>query len=250
MKTLLRKLNNSHVFHIVVILSIIFILSFITLLIILRYNVEGETNLPFNLSKISIISTSEGINKETTDTRWAFDISQNNDIYIQFDKNPDCSETEYIDSIIIENISTQSINNENIKIYKPDLDSTQLIFSNNEINLAQTLEYTGSTQNNFKSMELTTQGGTIAFRCSNSDIAEYLSNDEIINHAELLQKIGITNEQLKIDIQFDLILKLGNGNSYKTRIDLDLPINDIIASGTTSLEITDLDEIIFKKVTE
>ena len=50
-----------------------------------NYDENGEKNLPFNISKISIISTSEGIDKTSeTENKWAFDINQNNDIYICF----------------------------------------------------------------------------------------------------------------------------------------------------------------------
>ena len=72
----LKNLVNKKYFHMAII-SIIFIsILFIVAVIILRYQVEGETNMPFQLSKISIISSSEGIDKEVVDSRWAFDVYQ------------------------------------------------------------------------------------------------------------------------------------------------------------------------------
>ena len=55
----LKRITNSKSFHIVVIIVIITIILFTAGLIILKYNVEGETNMPFDLTKISVISTSE-----------------------------------------------------------------------------------------------------------------------------------------------------------------------------------------------
>ena len=61
--------------------------------------------MPFKLSKISLISSQEGIDKQATDTKWAFDVSQNNDVYIYIEKNNSYSKTEAIKSVKIENVS-------------------------------------------------------------------------------------------------------------------------------------------------
>ena len=68
----------------------------------LKYEVEGEKNMPFQLTKISIISTANGIpNTETLD-RWNFNLVQNNDIYFNFEKNENYKEQESIKKISIE----------------------------------------------------------------------------------------------------------------------------------------------------
>ena len=52
----------------------------------IKYQVEGDKNMPFNLSKIIIVSTAEG--QETKgDKKWNFKVYQNNDVYIYIDKN-------------------------------------------------------------------------------------------------------------------------------------------------------------------
>ena len=244
MKEFLRKLRNSKYFHIMVIMLIIFALTFATFLIILRYEVEGETKLPFEISKISIISTAQGTNKEALDTRWAFDISQNNDIFIEFDKNPEYKKVEYLKKITIKNIQTSK---ENIKIFKPNTNADKLMFINSDENMVNNIEYIGSQKNNLKNMEISNQGGIISFRSANTNIAEYKSNDEEINHTELLKKVGITNEELKADIKFDLIMEFEEEKRYKANIELQIPIGDVVNEGTTSTEITDLENIIFKK---
>lgn len=244
----LKGITNKKSFHIVMLIVIITVILFITGIIILRYNVEGETNMPFNLTKISIISSSEGIDKEAVDTKWAFDVYQSNDIYLYISKNKNYSKSEVIKSVNIENINIESKNNENVKIYKPDSQEEKIIFKNKEENLVENLEYVGDIETDLKNLKISNQGGLIAFRCSNNNLAEYKSDEEEINHYELLKKSGIVNENLQMKIYFDLVIKLEDGKEYKATINLDLPIGDIVEQGTTSTEITNLDNFIFKRV--
>lgn len=244
----LRGLTNKKYFHIVMIIVIIAIILFVLGIVILRYHVEGETNMPFKLSKISIISSSEGIDKETTDTRWAFDVYQSNDVFLYIDKNEGYGKTEAIKSIIIDNIQIESKKKDNINIYKPDAQEEKLIFKNKEENVVQSIEYTGDMESNLKQLKVSNQGGLVAFRCSNDNLTTYTSNDEEINHNELLKKAGIIQEDLETRITFDLTIKLEEGKEYKSTINLDLPVENVIEVGTTSTEITDLKDFIFKRV--
>ena len=243
----LRDLTRNKYFHIIVIASIIAILLLILGIIILKYNVEGETNMPFELKKISVISTCEGQDVETTDTRWAFDVYQSNDIYLYIDKNENYQKTEAIQSITIDNIKVEGNKKDNIKIYKPDENVENQIFRNVEENVVDSLNYTGSVETILKQLRISNQGGIIVFRCSNNNLARYTSNDEVINHLELLKKAEVKQEDLNIKLTFDLTIKLAESNSYKSHITLNLPIDDVIENGTTSKEITDLKDIIFKR---
>lgn len=244
----LKNLAEKKIFHVCVIVTIIVSLLFILVFVILKYNVEGEKNMPFNLSKVSIISTSEGVDKPTEENRWAFDVYQSNDIYIYIDKNKEYEKTELIKSIVIDNIQIQSENNENIKIYKPDLNEEKLIFKNKDENIINTLEYIGSDESDLKNLKISNQGGIVALRCSNNNLAEYKSDEEEINHHYLLKKANISEEKLKIKLGFDFILKLESGKKYKTNIELQLPVGNVIEEGTTSQEITDLSNCIFKRI--
>ena len=244
----LKEITNRKSFHIVMIIVIIFIILFVTGILILKYNVEGETNMPFRLTKISIISSSEGIDKETTETKWAFDVYQGNDIYLYIDKNKEYSKTEAIKSVNIENIKVESKNNEKINIYKPDNQEEKAIFKNKQENKVNSIEYLGDIESDLNNLKISNQGGLIAFRCSIDNIAEYKSNDEQINHFELLKNAGIKNEDLQMKIYFDLIIKLEVGKEYKATINLDLPVDDVVGKGTTSTEITDSNNFIFKRV--
>ena len=243
-----EKLINNKYFHICVIIVIILTMLFGVGIAILKYNVEGEKNMPFQLTKISVISSSEGLDKQATDTKWAFDLYQTNDIYLYIDKNKNYGKTEAIKSILIDNIQIESKNKENIKIYKPDAQEEKLIFKNKEENVIDRLEFLGDIESNLKALKISNQGGVIAFRCSNNNLAEYKSNDEEITHNLLLKKANISKEDIKINLTFDLNINLEEGKEYKTTIYLELPIGDVIEEGTTSTEITDLKEYVFKRI--
>lgn len=244
----IRGITNKRYFHIAVLIILLAVILFIVGIIILRYSVEGETNMPFELSKISVISSGEGIDKEAVDTKWAFDIYQSNDIFLYIDKNDNYGKTEIIKSVTLNNIQIESNKKDNIKIYKPDSEQEKLIFKNSESNIVDSLEYTGDMESDLKNMKISNQGGIIAFRCSLDNLAEYKSDDEEINHQELLKKAGLTNEDLKTELTFDLNLNLQSGKEYKTTINLELPIGNVVEEGTTSQEITDLSKFIFKRI--
>ncbi len=244
----LRNLISNRYLHKLIISLVIIVILFVLGIIILKYHVEGETNMPFYLSKISAISSSEGIDKPTTDTKWAFDVFQNNDIFLYINKNEQYGKVEAIKSVVIDNIRFDGNNKDNIKIYKPDSEEENSIFKFKEENKVERIEYTGNMESNLKYLMISNQGGVIAFRCSYDNLAEYKSNDEEINHQELLKKAGILEEDLKAKITFDLSINLENGKQYKTTISLDIPVENVVEQGIASKEITDLKKFIFKRV--
>lgn len=237
---------NKKYFHIVIVIAIIASILFALGVIVLRYQVEGETNMPFELSKIAIISSSEGTDKETVDTKWAFDVCQNNDIFLYIMKNDRYGKTEVIKEIVVDNIQIEAKQKEKIKIYKPDEQAEKQIFKTKEENVVSDLKYSGGMESNLKQLTISNQGGLIAFRCANL-LAEYTSNEEEINHQELLKKIGVTQEDLQAKITFDLAIRLEEGKEYKTTINLQLPTGNVVEEGTTSQEITDLKDFKFKR---
>lgn len=248
MREKIRRLTSKKYFHIVMMIVIVVIILFALSIMVLKYNVEGETNMPFQLSKISIISSSEGIDRESIDTRWAFDVYQSNDVFLYIDKNEEYGKTEAIKSIEINHIQIEGKQKENVKIYKPDGQEEKLIFKNKEENIVEDLEYTGGMESDLKQLKISNQGGLVAFRCSKNNLAVYTSNDEEINHHELLKKAGITQEDLETKITFDLMIRLEGGKEYKSTIHLDFPVENVIEKGTTSVEMTDLRNFIFKRV--
>ena len=110
----LRGITKTKSFHICMIIIIITVILFVVGMLVLRYNVEGEKNMPFELSKITIISSQEGIDDGQTDTRWSFDVHQANDIYLYIEKNNEYDKTEIIKSININNFQIETENKDNV----------------------------------------------------------------------------------------------------------------------------------------
>ena len=250
MKKSLKTLTCKKSFHLVVIIVIITVLLCILVGTILKYDVEGEKNMPFTLSKIAIISTSEGTDKENKDYKWDFLVDQNNDIYIYIEKNNNYSKTEVIDNVVLDNFYFEKSNETGeIGIYKPDSNNENVIFRTSEDNKLEKIEYTGDVTSEIKSLKMANQGDMIAFRIANCGINEYMSNEEeVINHTEILKKLNLTNEDLKIKASFDITINLKSGKSFKSNVSIDLPVGDVINEGTTSTEITDTSKFIFKRI--
>ena len=246
-KDKIKNLTNKKSFHLCMIIIIIAVILFVVGIIILQYNVEGEKNMPFKLSKISIISTQEGLDSEVVDTKWAFQVYQSNDIYLYISKNENYDKTEIIKSINIDNIKVETKEQKNVNIYKPDSQEEKVIFKNKEENKVQNLEYLGDLESNLKQLKISNQGGVIAFRVSNDNLTKYTTNDDEVNHSVLLKKAGITEETLKEKISFDLKINLESGKEYKTTVTIDLPVEGVVENGTASKEITDLEDIVFKR---
>ena len=248
MKERIRYIIGRKSFHICMVIVIIAIILFVLGIIILKYNVEGETNMPFILKKIILISSSEGIDKDSGENKWAFDINQNNDIYLYIEKNQNYDKQEAIKAITIDNINVQKEDEKgSIKFYRPNTSENGTIFSNTEENSIQSIEYEGAMESDIKNLKISNQGGMIVFRYANNNIAQYVSNDEEINHGELLKKANITEENLKAKLTFDLTIKTEAGREYKANISFDMPVSGVIENGTSSTEITDMSDIIFKR---
>lgn len=249
MKEIMRLLVHKKYFHICMIIVIIAVILFILGIIVLRYSVEGETNMPFNLSKITIISSSEGIDKDGGENKWAFDINQNNDIYMYIEKNKQYNKEEAIKSVCITNIKVEKQEQKgNITFYKPDQLSENTIFQNKEENKLDAIEYIGDMESNIQNLKISNQGGIVAFRYANDKIAEYISNEDEINYNDLLKKANLTQEDLKAKLSFNINIKVESGIEYQADVYLDLPVENIIEKGTASIEMTQLDNIIFKRI--
>ena len=246
----IRNVVNKKAFHVITISVIIIVLLFILGIVVLDYNENGESNMAFNVTKISVISTSEGIDKVSEGNKWAFDIFQNNDIYIYIEKNENYEKTETIKSIVLDNFSVNRQNEKGeVKIYKPDATSEKQIFTNKEENVENSIEYTAQTESNFKNLKISNQGDILAFRCSLANIASYESNEEEeINHGELLKKSGLKMEDLNGDLSFNLTINLDSGKSFQANVNLKIPAGDIIENSTANIEITDLKDLVFKRI--
>ena len=250
MKEKLQQIINTKQFHIIMVLVIIFAILFVVGIISLKYNVEGEGNLPFYVSKISIISNVEGTDVEDNTNKWNLQVNQNNDIYLYIKKNDDYKDTEIIENVKLNNFNIeQNSKIGEIKLLKPDSNVESVIFKNITENEVDNIEYIGDMDSSIKEMKISNQGGLVVFRYAINNIGNYISNDdEQINHSELLKKLNVNNDDLKFKVSFDIYISLNGGKVYKSNIDLELPVNDVVNHGTQSMEYTDLKDIVFKRM--
>ncbi len=232
------------------VLFIIVITFGCVLLIMLKYENEGEKNMPFNLSEMLVIS---GVDETTKvenpeNMKWNLNINQYNDVYLKFEKNPEFEESAYIESIMIENIIIESNKENQVYMYMPNsTDGKKFVYEDN-FKVNSSLTFNGANQDNSKALEIGNQGGRILFRILNQNIGEYVSNEdgEITYDESLLKKIGITQEKLNIQVKFDVIIKT-NVSNYRGTLDIQLPCGNILEEGICKLEKTDFSQIAFKR---
>lgn len=211
----------------------IFIISIIAITvmsIIVKYNVEGETNPPFQISKIMVISTLGGNEKEDSENKWDLSLVQTNDIYIDVIKNKNYIEEEIIDKIIINNFKIEKKPEKGqIKIYR--INNQNDVFKNaEEYKIEKEVIYTGDETSDLENLKIANQGGLIPLRYVNIDIGEYISNEEteIKHDGTLLNKAGITNEEIKFRISFDVSIELKSEKKYKANVELEMPIGNLL----------------------
>ena len=236
----------------IAIIIIILIIAVVATLM-LRYEVEGEVNMPFNLSKIMVISSAEGIDidEEENENTWNFELIQNNDIYIEIEKNDNYNKTEVIDEIILDNfIINENPEKGNIVIYRPMQEKGKIYDYSEQSIVTEKIEYIGSQKTDMKSLEIANQGGRILFRYSIKDLGNYISNEaeEIIHDGTILKNASLTTKQLKAKVSFDITIKLVSDKSYKANITLDIPVGDVVEEGTSSFEKTDFTDVVFKRM--
>ena len=253
MKEKIKYITSRKSFHICMIIIIVAVILFVVGIMLLKYQVEGETNMPFDIEKIILISTSDGVDKNQGEnaTNWAFDINQNNDIYIYIEKNKEYKKEEAIKNIVIDNLNVQKDKEiGTVKFYKPNTLETGGNFSNIEENEVQRVEYKGGLESDIKNLVISNQGGIIIFRCANNNVAEYtsdISTTDTVTTNQLLKNANVKEEDLKAKLSFDLSITTEEGKEYKTTISLDIPVEGVVEKGTASKEITNLDDIVFKR---
>ena len=243
------KEKKKQIIKLCIAITIFAIIILLVITSMIRYEVEGDKNMPFNLSKMIIVSTAEGTETKGK-KKWNFDVYQNNDVYIYIDKNAEYhGDDKYIKSIKIENINiTKSPAKGEVKIYMPNSVKGRLFSYNDEYLVEQKLEYKGASESNSKTLEIGENGGNALLRFSNTGLGQYSSDNdkEIVHDGTLLKKIKVTNEEITFDVVFDLVITVDNC-SYRANVSLQMPCGNIIEEGTCSLEKTDFSDVIFKR---
>lgn len=239
--------TKNKIVKIILTIAITISILFAVMMYLLTYHEEGETNIPFKISKIVIVSSTDGVPTSNQQEQWAIDVNQNNDIYLYIDKNKNYGKTELIENVKISNFNiTKQTEKGQIKIYKTTTEESKMFSNAKELEIKE-LTYKGDIESNIKQSKISNQGGLIVFRCANNNVGQYLSATATeVNYNQLLQLANVTQEDLKLSISFDLEIKIVNKKTYQTTISLELPEKDVINKGTTNIEITDLEDIVFK----
>lgn len=245
------KTNTKNILKRSLFLTFVLIAITIVISIVIRYDVEGEKKLPYSISKILVTSHAFADDNENKaeGTIWDINLKADNNIYIYIDKNDDETK-ETIKSIKISNFKIS--NNPkigNIKIYRPTGDLGNNLYQYSEQNyLDSEIIYTGANVDTLKNLEIRNEGGMIGFRVSLEDLGNYTSNESVTYNGSLLSEIGVTNEDMKFSISFDLVITLDNNVSYTGNFSLDLPVGDIINEDEPHIELTDFSDVIFKRI--
>ena len=244
----ISELKDKKIFHVWMIIAIIAIILIIAGIIMLRYQVEGESNLPFEISKMIIVSTAEGKEIEATgNKKWNFSVSQNNDIYISINKNEDYKGNANIKNLNIENINIQKAEGaEKIKLYRAN--GAGRISEEDKYLVQNYVTYAGEEDSDLENLKIDNQGGILVFRSVNENVCEIRSNEEeIIHDGTLLAKGNANEENLKYTLSFDLVIETNKGIKYRGTISLNLPEGNILEEGKGQIEKTDFSDIIFKR---
>lgn len=227
------------------------ILIIITLAIfsVIKYQVEGEQTLPYEIEKVLISSMVEGNMIEGKEELWAINLSQANDVFIYIKQKEKTKIA--ISNILIDNFKINTAPQKgNIKILRPTGELKTLYKYSEQDYLNSNIEYIGGEIDDLKTLQINNSGGILGFRVKLENLGEYISNEdnEIVYDGTLLNKVGITLEEIKANISFDLTIKTSDNISYKTTISVDLPVGNIIEEGTSSIEINELNQLVFKRV--
>lgn len=228
-----------------VVLAVIFLF---VILIMARYEEEGEKQIPFNIAKMLIVSSVNGVQNTESEHVWDIEVSQVNDIYVYIERNK--NEDETIKEIVFENFKTYPEDMSNIKIYRPTGELDKLYLYSTEDYKEKSIAFLGTVKDDMKNLEIANIGGMCGFRLSNENLGKFVSDEEteeIIYDGRLLEKIGISNENVKLKLAFDIIIKTDDGINYRGNVIVDMPGEGLIEEGKTTIEINDFENIIFKR---
>lgn len=181
---------------------------------------------------------------------WNEKVIQTNDLYIYIDKNADYKKNEIIKSVKIENIQIlENVKLGKIQVYMPNSLDDGLYKYVSDYIVNSNLTYSGSSVDNKKTLEIGNQGGCVCISFANMGLGTYKSNEdqEIEQGASILEKMGISNDNLKFKVSFDLVIEV-ESKSYKTNLVFDLPVDELVGQKETHKEITDLNKIVFKRL--
>ena len=142
------------IIHLCIIFTIIIAIIFTALILVLRYGELGETNMPFEVSKVMIISTVDAKDVDDTENKWNEVVSQNNDIYIDITKNENYFKDKIIKEIILNDFKViKNPNKGEITIYKPSTNNVKT-FENKEEYKVSDIKYEGNKNTDIQNLKI------------------------------------------------------------------------------------------------
>lgn len=233
-------------------LFIAFILVAVTVVIsvVIKYNVEGEKELPYKIEKIQITSHIDANDNENkSDNIWDVNLKEDNNVFIFITKRNENVE-ETIKEVKLSNFKiTEKSKVGDVKIYRPTGDLGNNLYTQSEQDyLNSEITYLGDKVDTLKNLEIRNEGGMIGFRASLEDLGNFTSNDGVVYDGGLLSKIGLTNDDVKFGMTFDLTIVLDNNVKFTGTIKLNFPSGDIIKETEPLLELTDFKDVVFKRI--
>lgn len=241
-----RKVIKKYIF-----ISFLSLAIIVSILLTIKYNVEGEKGMPFELTKISIRSTLDATDNQS-ENLWDINLSQNNDVVVFISKTDNAKNDEKIKSVKITNKYAEVTPKKGkVKMYLPTSNEVNKAYINHSQDcISLDIEYVGNVFNNYESREIAEDGGLLAFRISNEDIANYISNEdtEIAYNKSLLEKAGVSEDEISFKFTFDIIIETSKGIKYKGTVKLDMPVESFENSGIINKELTDFSDVIFKRI--
>lgn len=233
--------------HLSIIFVILVAIGFTAIMLILRYDEKGEENMPFDISKVSLISSINAQDIADDKNLWNKAVGQDNDVYIYIEKNKGYSKTETIEKIILDNFKIDKEPQKGqVVIYRPCNNEKEL-FEDTDDFKCEEITFTGEQLTKIQELKISNQGGIIAFRLANQNLGRYVSNDKEIDYKDLLKKINVLEDEIKVSISFDVTIKLTESKQFKTTINIELPVEGVIENGKSSKEIEGKD-FIFKRI--
>lgn len=244
------KQNKVNILKKCLFLAFLIVTIVVVFSIVIKYHVEGESTLPYSIEKILIVSRVDTKTNEDAENLWNVGLTENNNIFITIKKDSN-STNDTIKDIQISNFNIQSAPKlGKISIYRPTGDLNNLYVHSEQNYLGSSITYTGAKVDTLKTLEVRNEGGMIGFRVSLEDLGNYISNnyeEELVYDGSLLAKAGISSNDIKFEISFDLTINLNSGVSFVGTINLELPSGDIINEKEPYIELTDFSDVIFKR---
>lgn len=243
----IQKKNNQKY----IILFFLILIFSTTFFIMYKYHVEGEKNLPFNITNLVVVSSAKTEDIEVNEGTYQANVLQENHIYLSIEKNENYSKEDAIKKIVFNNFRIVEQGKKGTAKFYRTSTGTKKFEYNESFEIKESIAYKGAKETNLKAEKMTiaNQGGLIELSIAIDGLGKltYLENDNIVADGTLLNRLQISNEEIKNKISFDIIIELTEGNKFKTTITLDLPTGDITTEGISTNKEIDLSKLVYKR---